>query len=152
MKSQPAVRVAAETFGRRNLLLLAVLALSSVAAIGQGNGLVGQWSGTFQGITLTIVIQANGQYTQTAQKGTMMTQQSGPYKLAAPDTIIFSVIEWAPKTQQVYHASGTTGGYYTTENTAKPPGGRDTYEFDGPNSVVLTDQVTHGSIRMTRVP
>jgi hypothetical protein len=80
----------------------------------------------------------------------MMTQQSGPYKLVAPDTIIFSVSEWAPKTQQIYHPTGTVGGYYTPQNTPKPPGATDTYVFSGPNTVVLTDQTTHGAIKMVR--
>jgi hypothetical protein len=118
---------------------------------GSSNSLVGQWRGVYQGITITVVMQANGQYIQTNQSGTLMTQESGPYKLVAPNNLIFAVTEWAPKTQQIYHATGTTGGYYTTQRTAKPPGGTDTYVFQGPNTVVLTDQAMHGSITMTRV-
>jgi hypothetical protein len=118
---------------------------------GNGNSLVGQWRGVFQGITITLVVQPNGEYIQTNQKGTLMTQESGPYRLAAPNTLIFSVTNWAPKTQKVYHPTGTTGGYYTNEPTAKPPGGTDTYVFNGPNTVILTDQVVHGSITMNRV-
>jgi hypothetical protein len=150
MKLKTAVRDFVRTLGRTKILVSSVLALSSIVATAQGNMLVGQWRGTFQSITLTIVIQPNGQYIQTAQKGTMMTQQSGPYKLVAPDTIIFSVSEWAPKTQQIYHPTGTVGGYYTPQNTPKPPGATDTYVFSGPNTVVLTDQTTHGAIKMVR--
>ena len=146
------------------LVLPAILVLGATAAtaqlsggaIGQplnnSNSLVGQWRGVYQGITFTIVIQPNGQYSQLAQNGTLMTQQSGPYKLAAPNTIIFSVTNWQPKTQQIYHPTGTVGGYYTTQRTGKPPGATDSYVFKGANTVILTDQVMHGSITLTRVP
>jgi len=118
----------------------------------QQNSLAGQWRGVYQGITLTIVIQPSGQYIQTAQSVAGMTQQSGPYKLVAPNTIIFSVTNWQPRTQQVYHPTGTAGGYYTPQVVAKPPGATDNYVFNGPNTMVLTDQMMHGSITMTRVP
>ncbi len=145
-----AARLTAILFHCR-IVLPAALALGALAAQAQ-NSLVGQWRGVFRGITITIVIQPNGQYSQLAQSGTLMTQQSGPYKLVAPNTIIFSVTNWAPKTQQIYHPTGTVGGYYTTQPTAKPPGATDAYVFNGPNTMTLTDQMTHGSITMTRVP
>jgi hypothetical protein len=126
--------------------------LSNGNSNGSGNSLVGQWRGDYQGITITLVVQPNGQYSQLAQKGTLMTEQSGPYKLVAPNTLIFAVTDWQPRTQQIYHAVGTTRGYYTTERTARPPGGTDTYVFQGANTIILTDQVMHGSITMTRVP
>lgn len=147
----------------RRFILPAILMLGATSAAAQmdggamgqiqsnSNSLVGQWRGVFQGITITIVIQPNGQYSQLAQKGTLMTQQSGPYKLAAPNTIVFSVTNWQPKTQQIYHPTGTVGGYYTTERTAKPPGATDSYVFKGANTVVFTDQMMHGSITFTRV-
>jgi len=153
------------------LVLPAVLVLGptvaaaqlSGGAIGQplnnSNSLAGQWRGVYQRITITIVIQPNGQYSQLTQKGTLMTQQSGPYSLVAPNTIIFSVTNWAPRTQKIYHPyppsrNGTpsSGGYYTNQVVAKPPGATDSYVFNGPNTVTLTDQVMHGSITMTRVP
>jgi hypothetical protein len=134
------------------LVLTAVLVLGATAAAAQQSNFVGQWRGVYQRITFTIVIQPNGQYTQTTQSGTLMTQQSGPYKLVAPNTIIFSVTNWAPRTQKIYHATGTTGGYYTTQVVAKPPGATDSYVFNGQNTVTLTDQVMHGSITLNRVP
>ncbi len=140
------------------LVLALLLALAAVAASAQQPSFSGQWRGVYQNITLTITFQANGQYTQTAQSGTLMTEQSGPYRLAAPNTIIFSVTSWAPKTQKIYHpyppardGTPSAGGYYTTQVVAKPPGATDTYVFNGSNSMVLTDQMTHGSITMNRV-
>jgi hypothetical protein len=135
----------------RRFVLPAILALAVPMLSAQQGSFVGQWRGTVNGITLTLVIQANGQYTQTAQAAAGMTEQSGPWKLAAPNTIIFSVTSWAPKTQQVYHATSPTTGYYATQIVAKPPGATDSYVFNGPNTVVLTDQIYHGSITMTRV-
>ena len=145
------------------LVATAAAAQFSGGAIGQpqnnSNSLAGQWRGVFQGITFTIVIEPNGQYSQLTQKGTLMTQQSGPYKLVAPNTIIFSVTNWAPRTQKIYHPyppsrNGTpsSGGYYTNQVVAKPPGATDSYVFNGPNTVTLTDQVMHGSITLNRVP
>jgi hypothetical protein len=150
MKLLAAVRGFVGAFGRRNLILSTVLVLIALASNAQQDSVVGKWRGVYQGITITIVMQPNGQYTQTTQKGTLMTMQSGPYKLVAPNTIIFSVTDWQPKTMQVYHATGTVGGYYTPENTAKPPGATDTYVFSGPNALVLTDLIQHGSIKMVR--
>ncbi|MGA3071018.1 MAG: hypothetical protein ABSD43_12460, partial [Terracidiphilus sp.] len=84
--------------------------------------------------------------------GTVQTMQSGPYKLVSPNTIVFSVAEWAPKTMQVYHPTGTVGGYYTSESASKPPGATDKYVFTGPNAMTLTDLMNRGSVPMTRVP
>jgi len=178
----------------RSFALLAILALGAVVAcrppespgIGgsidnnsNNSSFVGQWRGVYQSMTITIVIQPNGQYSQLAQAGTLMTQQSGPYTLVPPSTIVFSVTDWQPKTQQVYHPYPTggpsnrspdgnsrngnqnpnqrdntpsAGGYYTSEAVAKPPGATDAYIFNGPNTITLTDQMTHGSITMNRVP
>ena len=133
-------------------VLAAALVFTAVAVPAQQYGLVGQWRGVFQGITITIVIQPNGQYSQLAQSGTAMTQQSGPYKLFAPNTIAFTVTQWQPKTMPVYHPTGTVGGYYTQEPMAKPPGSMFAYVFNGPNTMILTDQVLHGSMTMVRVP
>jgi len=146
-------RIAQAFFRRRcRFVLLAILALAVPMLPAQQNSFVGQWRGAYNGITITITIQANGQYTQTAQSAAGMTEQSGPWKLAAPNTIILSVTERAPKTQKIYHPVGATGGYYSTQVVAKPPGATDSYVFNGPNTMTLTDQIYHGSITMTRVP
>jgi hypothetical protein len=146
------------------------------SATSASSGFVGQWRGTSEGITFTIVFEPNGQYSQLAQSGTLMTQQSGPYTLVPPNTLIFSVTDWEPKTQQIYHPDPTggqnkrgqqgpngngqnpnhpdngpsTGGYYTPQNVPKPPGGTFTYVFNGPNTFTMTDQNFHGSITLTR--
>jgi len=133
------------------LIFPLLLAWSATAVSAQQYSLVGQWRGVYQGITITIAIQANGQYSQLAQSAAGMTQQSGLYRLVIPNSIVFEVTNWAPKTMQVYHAVGTQRGYYTSEPTTKPPGADDTYVFNGPNTLVLTDKIVHGSITMTRV-
>lgn len=151
MASRIRAGIGAAVLSLFKFVLPAILALGAVAAPAQPDSLVGQWRGVYQGITITIVIQPNGQYSQLAQAATMMTQQSGPYKLVAPNTSVFSVTNWAPKTQQIYHAIGTAGGYYMTQPAGKPPGSSDTYVFNGPYTMTLSDQTMHGSITLTRV-
>jgi hypothetical protein len=151
MKSHIYAHAGAKILRLFPFVLPAILALGALAASAQQNSLVGQWRGASNGITLTVVIQPNGQYSQVAQSSTLMTQQSGPYKLIAPNTVIFSVTDWAPKTMPVYHPTGTQGGYYTNEPMAKPPDVNDSYVFNGPNTLTLTDQIYHVSITMTRV-
>ncbi len=131
-------------------VLPVVLALGALDAAAQQNSLVGTWRGVSGGITVTVVIQANGQYSQLSQSS-IVTTQSGPYRLVAPNTIIFSVTDWSPKTMPVYHPTGSDGGYYAQEPMAKPADTMDAYVFNDPNTVTFTDQVYHVSITMTRV-
>jgi hypothetical protein len=128
------------------------MALGAVAAGAQQYSLVGQWRGVFQGITMTISIQANGQYSQLAQSATAKTEQAGPYRLAAPNTIIFSVTTWAPTSTSVYYPTSPSTGEWKQRTLPKPLGASDSYVFNGPNTMTLTDQATHGSITLTRVP
>jgi len=152
MKSHTLAHAEAKIMKLFPLVLPAILALGALAAPAQQYSLVGQWRGVSNGITLTVVIQPNGRYSQLAQSRAITTQQSGPYWFVAPNTIIFSVTNWAPKTMPVYHPTGTVGGYYTNERMAKPPDVIDSYVFNGPNTITLTDQTYHVSITMTRVP
>jgi hypothetical protein len=133
------------------LVLPAVLVLGATAAAAQQSNFVGTWRGVSGGITLTVVIQPNGRFTMTEQSSTLMTQQSGPWKLVAPNTIVFTVADWQPRTMPVYHPTGTVGGYYTQEPMAKPPDGLYSYVFNGPNTVTLTDEMMHVPITMMRV-
>lgn len=137
---------------RTRFVLPVALALGAVAAGAQQNSLVGQWRGVFQGITITISIQSTGQYSQLAQSATAQTEQAGPYKLIAPNTIVFSVTTWAPTSTSVYVPTSPTTGRWEPRKLSKPPGATDFYVFNRPNTMTLTDQMTHGSITMTRVP
>jgi hypothetical protein len=164
MKKSPLTSGRTERFLRLGKLVVTAILLlgATAAAAAQQYSFAGTWRGTYQNITFTIVIQPNGQYTQTAQSGSLMTQQSGPYRLVAPNTIIFSVTSWAPATQKIYHpyrpsgdcipaTTSNTAGCYTTERVAQPPGATDSYVFRGANTVVLTDQMMHGVLTLTRV-
>jgi hypothetical protein len=51
----------------------------------------------------------------------------------------------------VYHATGTTGGYYTQEPVPRPPGGVFRYKFTSPNSVTLQDTNLGGAVTFNRV-
>ncbi len=57
----------------------------------------------------------------------------------------------AAPAQQVCIATSATTGYYAPQVVAKTSGATDSYVFNGPNTMALTDQVMHGSITMTRV-
>ena len=98
--------------GAALLVLAIVVALGAIASPAQQGSLVGQWHGVIgNGIDLTLVIEPNGQYSQLAKAGKLMAWQSGPYKLMAPNIVIFSVTDWQPRTVPLYHATGSTGGY-----------------------------------------
>jgi hypothetical protein len=118
----------------------------------QANPFVGQWSGVFQGITISYTMDANFNYSNRDVSGALQTAQSGKFHLAAPNQITFEVVDWAPKTQPVYHPTGTTGGYYTQQPMAKAVGGSFSYIFKSANTLVLTDLATHGVLTLNRVP
>jgi hypothetical protein len=92
------------------IVLPAILVLGATVAAAQQNDFVGQWRGFASGMTITLVVQPNGRFTMTEQASTLTTQQSGPYKLVAPNTIVFTVEDWQPSTMPVYHPTGTVGG------------------------------------------
>jgi hypothetical protein len=117
----------------------------------QQNNFAGQWRGVYQGIVFNYVMDTNYNYSDHLVSGTMQTMESGKYHLSGQNLIIFQVLDWQPKTQNVYHPTGTVGGYYTQEVLAKPPGGTFSYVFNSPNSVTLTDVNLHGSVTLNRV-
>jgi len=136
------------------------------AAQAQQPSLVGQWRTVAQGSTVNLTIQANGQYMLMMQppNGGTQSAQGGPYQLVAPNTIVFTVTDWSPKTRWNFVPNPTCGVPGVTNPTnprrdschqwqewtePRPPGGRDTYVFNGPNTVVMTDE--HGSGAYTRV-
>jgi hypothetical protein len=140
--------------------------LGPQAAPAQQNSLVGQWRTVAQGSTVTLTIQANGQYMLLMQpaNGGAQSAAGGRYQLVAPNTIVLTVTDWSPKTKWMYVPNPTCGvpGVAVPTNPQrdsckqeqemtllKPPGGRDTYVFNGPNTVVMTDE--HGSGTYTRV-
>ena len=70
------------------------------AAHAQQASLLGQWRATIQSGTITISFMSNGQYDQTGVTKTgTQTMQAGPYKLVAPNSIIFTVTNWSPKSK-----------------------------------------------------
>lgn len=134
-------------------LVFTIVAFCSIGVChAQSNPFVGQWSGVFQGITISYTMDANLNYSNRDVSGAMQTTQSGKFHLAAPNEITFEVVDWAPKTQPVYHPTGTTGGYYTQQPMAKAVGGSFSYVFKSANTVVLTDLATHGVLTLNRVP
>ena len=132
------------------------------------SGLVGQWRTGPQGDTLTITIQANGQYMQLGvpQNGGTQTMQAGPYALVAPNTIVFTVADWSPKTRWILVPNPRCGvpGVPNPTNPRRdscnqeqewtmpqPPGSRYAYVFNGPNTMTLNNETEQESITFTRV-
>jgi hypothetical protein len=134
---------------------------------GPQSSLVGQWRTTLQSGTLTISIAANGQYMQQGTTTTgVQTMQSGPYQLAAPNTIHFTVTNWSPKTKWMFVPNPRCGvpGVPNPTNPARdscrteqewtepqPPGSTYAYVFNGPNSMTLNNQNAQETITFTRV-
>ena len=133
------------------LAALAALIFALTATAAHAQSLTGSWRGVAMGVTFTMTVQPNGAFVQSQQKGTLMTQQTGVVRSAAAGMVSFVVENWQPRTQPIYHATGTVGGYYTQQATAKPPGGTWRLQFNGPNSVTMTDVNLGGSITFNRV-
>ena len=125
---------------------------------GTQNGLVGQWRADLQGTTMTITIQANGQYMQVAvpPNGGTQTAQGGPYQLVAPNTIAFTVTDWSPKTRWIFVPNPTNPRRDSCNQEQEwtmpqPPGSRYAYVFNGPNTMTLNNETEQESITFTRV-
>ena len=138
------------------------------AAPASQSGLVGQWRTVLQGNTVTITIQANGQYTQVGvpQNGGTQTAQGGPYQLAAPNTIHFTVTDWSPKTKWMFVPNPRCGvpGVPNPTNPQRdscrqwqewtepqPPGSTYAYTLNGTNSMTLNNENAQEQITFTRV-
>ncbi len=121
------------------------------------SSLVGQWRTVLQGNTVTITIEANGQYMQVGvpQNGGTQTAQGGPYQLVAPNTIVFTVTDWSPKTRVLLVPCGIPNdpvcNVQRVVNMPQPPGSRYAYVFNGPNSMTLNNEQAKETITFTRV-
>jgi hypothetical protein len=143
---------------QRRVALLAALPaalLGPARAPAQQNPFVGSWRGAAQvnGATITFntVMGPDLHYSQQQIMGRYMTTLSGPYAFPAANVVAFQVEDWQPRTLPVYHATGTTGGYYTQEPVPRPPGGVFRYKFTSPNSVTLQDTNLGGTVTFNRV-
>jgi hypothetical protein len=125
--------------------------VATPAAHAQGASLVGTWQGLYQGIGFQLVVQPNGAFSETERSATMMTMQTGVIQTTGPGMITFVIQDWQPRTQNIYHPTGTVGGYYTQEPTARPPGGTYRIRFNSPNSVTMQDVTMGGVITFQRV-
>jgi len=86
-----------------------------------------------------------------ADHGPLHDDAQRPLRLSAANVVAFQVEDWQPRTLPVYHATGTTGGYYTQEPVPRPPGGVFRYKFTSPNSVTLQDTNLGGAVTFNRV-
>jgi len=143
---------------RRILAALAAALLilaSSATGRAQNNPFVGQWRGTIaiNGVpaTVNLVMGPDQSYSHQMQMGPYMTLQTGRYAITGQDIVSFNVLDWEPKTQPVYHPTGTVGGYYTYEPTGKPPGGTYAFQFTSPTSMTLRDVNFGGIMTLMRM-
>jgi hypothetical protein len=130
--------------------------------------LVGQWRTVLQGINVTITFPTNGQYMQMGvpPNGGTQTAQGGPYTLVAPNTLIFSVTDWSPKTRMIYIPNPRCGvpgvpsptnprrdscNQWQEETMPQPPGSRYAIVFNGPNSMTLNNEQAQETITSNRI-
>jgi hypothetical protein len=132
-----------------------LLVLANLPSRAQTNEFVGQWRGTTAvngvPVTVSLVMGPDQSYSHQMQMGPYMTLQTGQYALTGPNILTFNVVDWEPKTQPIYHPTGTVGGYYTYEPTGKPPGGTYAFQFNAPGSMTLRDVNFGGTITFVRV-
>jgi hypothetical protein len=113
--------------------------------------MAGSWQGTFQGITVRLVVTPQMGFSEQQIMGQLMTMQSGEIRAAGPGLVAFVVEDWQPRTMPRYHPTGTVGGYYTQEPMAKPPGGVWRITFQGADAMTMQDARLGGVILMRRV-
>jgi hypothetical protein len=118
------------------------------------SGLIGQWRTTVSSGTITIAFMQNGQYDQTGVTTTgVQTMQAGPYQLVAPNSIIFTVTNWSPKSRIMLVPCGIPNNpvcnVQRLVNYPKPPGSEYAYVFNGPNTMTLSNQT--GPMTFTRL-
>ena len=132
-------------------LVLATLS----AARAQDERFVGSWRGVVNlngyPITINLILQADRQFTEQEISSAAMTMQTGTWVVTG-DVLTLNVEDWQPRTQAVYHPTGTVGGYYTQEPAAKPPGGTYQCRFLSPDAFTMLDVNTHGEMRFDRLP
>jgi|GEM_PF-6930026 len=118
------------------------------------SSLLGQWRTTVSTGTIAITFMSNGQYDQTGvSTGGVQTMQAGPYQLVAPNSIIFTVTNWSPKTRIVLVRceipNSPVCNVQRLVNYPKPPGSEYAYVFNGSNTMTLSNQT--GPMTFTRV-
>ena len=143
----------------------AVALTLATGAQAQVANMVGSWQGTSQaapGATFNLVVNPQGGYSEQVVGSGGMTLEQGVIQQAGDGvTINFEVQDWAPKTLPVYHPNSTlgpqggaqtaVGGYYTDEQTPKPPGGTWHVQFNGANAFSMQDVNFGGVVYFQRV-
>ena len=136
------------------LVLAAILSCAGPIVSAQQYSLAGEWRTSVQTGTITITFEANGQYNQmSVTKAGTAEAQDGPYQLVAPNSIIFRVTDWSPKSKLVLVPCGIPGdptcNVQREQSNSKPPDSEYAYTFNGPNTLMLKNQA--GSYTFTRV-
>ncbi|HVN92209.1 MAG TPA: hypothetical protein VMT38_00860 [Terracidiphilus sp.] len=140
-------------------VLSVILAIGFLAPAAKAqSSVIGQWRTAVPSGTITINLMANGQYTQVGKpnNGDPAMAQNGPYQLIAPNTIVFSVTDYSPKSRIVLVPCGIpnnpTCNVQRLQNIPKPPGSRYAYSFSGPNTMIFRNEQAQETLTLTRVP
>jgi len=139
---------------RFSVIVAAVLSVlgASTDSAAAAPSVVGSWHGALtmngQRCTVAAVLNANRSYIESVRCGSLMTQQSGTYRVFANGEIGFSVIDWQPKQQWVVGAQVGSGHYAPM---AKPPGGLFKYTFVSATTMIWRDVNFGGSIALQRL-
>jgi len=123
---------------------------------GAQSGVVGTWRTTVPNGTITMTYEANGLYNQIEVTNTgVQEDQGGPYQLIAPNTIVLTVTDWSPKSHLALVPCGTPGdptcNVERVVANPQPPGSRYAYTFNGPNTMIFTNEQAQETIRFSRV-
>lgn len=137
----------------RNALAIALFLTTLSAAEAQQNRFVGGWRSVIvlngAEITINLVMQPDMRFSEQETSYAGMTMQTGTYFVNAGE-VTLNVEDWEPKTHSVYHPTGTTGGYYTQEPSARPPGGTYQVQFPSANIMMMRDVNFGGEARFDR--
>jgi hypothetical protein len=134
-------------------LAAAVLVLAAVLPAGAGESpFAGTWRATYpmagMQCVFDLVMTAKGTYHEIERCGTVVTSQSGTYRLFPNGVISRTVEDWTPKQRYIVGARVGSGHW---EANAKPSGGMFAYRIVSANTMVWRDVNFGGIITFHRV-
>ncbi|MGB7769233.1 MAG: hypothetical protein WBN22_10330 [Verrucomicrobiia bacterium] len=137
----------------RNALAITLFLTTLSAADAQQNPFVGGWRSIVvtngMEITISLVMRPDMRFSEQEASYVGVTTQTGTYVVNAGE-LTLNIEDWQPKTHEVYHPTGTTGGYYTDEPSPQPPGGTYQVQFLSANRMVMREVNFGGEARFDR--
>jgi hypothetical protein len=135
----------------RTFRTTAFLCILTCLASGVGlaaNSLVGHWRGAAmvsgRAYAFDLVMQSNGKYSDTVRAGSLMTSDSGTWKIVG-GLLHFTVTDWEPKQQCFPQPTGC-------RRISQPPGALYRVQFLSPNAMRMQDVNYGGIVNYERAP